>query len=1436
MKRLFAFAISLISVMQAAAADESIKLLFLGDQGHHVPMLRFRQLQPVMAKRGIDLVYTDSLDTLKPEVLKKYAGLIIFANHTKIEPDQEKALMEYVESGKGFIPLHCASYCFLNSPKYIDLVGAQFSKHGTGVFRVEQTKASHPILDGFDSFESWDETYSHTKHNEKDRVVLEVRKEKDQSEPWTWVRNQGKGRVFYTAWGHDERTWANPGFHSLVERGIRWACGQDLKSLPKYIDRPKMTVLAKDAPKPGEVPAKVPFYPPSKTWGVLAEPLKTMPKPLSPADSMKHHVHPVDFELKLFVDEAKLGGKPIAMNWDERGRLYVLLTMDYPNEKQPAGAGRDKVVICEDIDSDGVCDTIKVFADKLSIPTSIAFSNGGVIVHQAPETLFLKDTNGDDVADERKVIFDGWAVNDTHAGPSNLNYGLDNWFYGMVGYAGFNGEVAGKSVNFRTGFYRFKADGSKLEFLRNTNNNSWGVGFSEEGLLFGSTANGCPSVYLPIPNRYYEAVRGWSSSVLQSITLDNRYHPITEKIRQVDWHDGFTAGAGHALYTARTYPANYWNRTAFVAEPTGHLAATFELMPAGTDFRAKYGWNLFASDDEWTAPIVAEVGPDGQVWMIDWYNYIVQHNPTPNGFKNGKGNAYETELRDKTHGRIYRVVAKNGKPSPVLKLSKDQPEGLVAALKSDNMFWRRHAQRLLIERDQKDVVPQLIELVKNADVDQIGLNPAAIHALWTLDALAASDEAVKSAVAHALKHLSAGVRRNAALVIQKDAKQVSALIESKVLADQEPQVRLAALLSLAEFPSSPVAANAIIDFLNQPENLDDRWLMDAAIAAAAQHADYFLMKVGELKLLPHPKLVQLVVLVTQHYSQGKVSQSIEPLLASWTSLKPDLLRILVPALVSNWPKNSTVQNSSKIDDSLTKLIELTPTDQRSSLIRLGRALNSKSIEAKFTLVTKELERSIADATIPDNQRVDAAKQLLELTGNDLPELKLIVAQVNLRSSPTLAAGLLGAVASTNGSWPALFLEAYPGWSPSSKKPAIQALLSKPFATRLLLEAVKAGTISLDELTLDQKQGLASHPDRAIASLSKTLLAKGGSLPNADRQKVIEEMSNVIKKTGSITAGKEMYKKHCAICHVHGGEGGNVGPDLTGMAAHPKEELLIHILDPSRSVEGNFRIYQVSTLDGKQLTGLLASETKTSIEMIDAQAKKIVLQRSDIEELRASNKSLMPEGFEKQMNTEEFTNLLEFLTAKGKYVPLPLDKYATAVSTRGLFYDPEGQVERLVLPDWKPKTIEGVPFVLTDPHGDSHPNIIMLYGPTGYLPPKMPKQVTIPYAGPAKAIHFLGGVGGWNFPAIPKGSISMIVRLNYVDGTKEDHPLQNGVHFADYINRIEVPGSKFAINARGRQIRSFNIAVKGKQQLRSIELIKGSDGSAPITMAITVETE
>ncbi|MCF0038804.1 PVC-type heme-binding CxxCH protein [Dyadobacter fanqingshengii] len=812
------------SVKSSSAKSEAgkarrLEILFLGDNGHHKPAERVPQIMAALGPKGFNFTYTDNLNDLNPETLNKYDALMLYANWDSIAPQQAKALLDYVASGKGFIPIHCASYCFRNNPDVVKLMGGQFWRHTWDTIQPVWTKPDHPAIAGVKEFKTVDETYLHEKL-QPDNIVLTERliqkdQEKDrpgqQKEPYTWVRTHGKGRIFYTAYGHDERTWSVPGFQDMIEKGILWAVNDDARKS-----------LAALAPKPFEYrAAKLPNY--EQRPGAQMQQL-----PLSPEESVKHIQIPVDFTLDVFAHEPDVM-HPIAMTWDERGRLFVLITKDYPNERKDTG-GSDYILICEDTNKDGKADKFTKFSDDLSIPTGLVFANGGIIVSQAPHMLFLQDTNGDDKADVKKILFSGFGTGDTHAGPSNLHYGFDNWVYGSVGYSGFKGKFgSADSLNFGQALFRFKPDGTDMEIVAKTSNNTWGLGFNEAGDLFGSTANNSHGWYSAIPNRYFGKSKVDNGS--RSTDTHKDMQPITPKVRQVDVFGGFTAAAGHNFYTARAFPKQYWNKVAFVSEPTGHILHQNVMNQKGTDFEDGLGFNLLAGADEWVAPVFAEVGPDGAVWVADWYSYIIQHNPTPKGSENGKGNAYQTDLRDFTHGRLYRIGWKNAPKYTPIVLSKDRPDELVATLKNTNMLWRRHAQRLLVERGQKDVAAKLVELVKDKSVDEVGLNTAAIHALWTLHGLKAiEDPQVLAAVTEALKHPSADVRKTAVQVLPRNPATAQTLLTADALHDKAPLVVLNSLLAFSEIPYTPEVETAVLGLMDTYAQPEDRWMPDAFAA------------------------------------------------------------------------------------------------------------------------------------------------------------------------------------------------------------------------------------------------------------------------------------------------------------------------------------------------------------------------------------------------------------------------------------------------------------------------------------------------------------------------------------------------------------------------------------------------------------------------------
>ncbi|SMG53390.1 PVC-type heme-binding CxxCH protein [Arenibacter troitsensis] len=811
-----------------------IEMLFLGHaQEHHNSRVYMPILASSLTQSGINITYTEEVEDLNPENLALYDGVIIYANHENRFPEQEKALLDYVGAGHAFVPIHCASFCFNESEEYVDLVGGQFKTHGTDTFTAKIVDKSHPIMQNFEEFPTWDETYVHDKLA-NDITVLMERVEGEHHEPWTWVKQFGKGKVFYTAYGHDERTWNKPGFQNLIKEGILWAVGDQVKK--NWVE------FSKDIPSlEYKEMANIPNY-------EKRDPAPKYQLPLTPDESAKLIQVPSGFKLELFASEPNIIN-PIAMNWDEKGRLWVIETVDYPNTvRDDKGMGDDRIKICEDTDGDGKADKFTVFAENLNIPTSFTFVNGGILVSQAPYFLFLKDTDGDDKADVKEIVINGWGVFDTHAGPSNLQRGIDNFIYGVVGYSGFKGNISGENFEFGQGIYRFNSNFDNFEFLTNTSNNTWGLGITEDNSIFASTANNTHSVFMGIPNKNLEDVKGISFK--GSSKIDGHYAmlPITQNIRQVDVFGGFTAAAGHHFYTARTYPAKYWNKYAFVCEPTGGVVHIAKIEKDGAGYLEKDGGNLMASSDEWFSPVEAKVGPDGAVWVLDWYNFIIQHNPTPNvdrgGYDavNGLGNAYENPLRDKSKGRIWRIVPKEATDYPEFSLDREDSKGLVKALSNDNMFWRMTAQRLLVENGNTNVASELIKLVRNTEVDALGLNSGALHALWTLNGLGvvSSNAEVMEVVKTAVKHPSDAVRKAAIQILPKSDSLDALLLEANLLTDSDPGVQLATLIYFSEREPNEVVGQQLFELSRNEQVLADDWLAKALYVAGSKHHKGFI--------------------------------------------------------------------------------------------------------------------------------------------------------------------------------------------------------------------------------------------------------------------------------------------------------------------------------------------------------------------------------------------------------------------------------------------------------------------------------------------------------------------------------------------------------------------------------------------------------------------
>jgi len=568
-------------------------------------------------------------------------------------------------------------------------------------------------------------------------------------------------------------------------------------------------------------PEKREVHPQVANYEKRPEPL-TFQHAFSPKGSMERTQVPADCELQLFAAEPDIA-KPIAFAWDARGRCWVVETRDYPHGVNESGHGQDSIKICEDTDGDGKADKFTVFAEGLNLPTGIVFARQGIIVAAPPNFIYLEDTDGDDKADKRETILAGWGIGDTHAQASNLHYGFDNWIYGCVGYSGFKGVVGGKELQFAMGTYRFKADGSQLEFLHQFTNNAWAHSTNDAGDQFGGTANGAPLFYGGIPaTAYNDGTRGMTS---KKINLVDTCHTITPNFRQVDVFGGYTAACGSSFIYSKALPQRFQGM-AMVCEPTMKVISLMDVQPDGAGYKAHDAFNLYASSDEWNSPVYAEVGPDGAVWVADFQNFIIQHNPTPSlergGFvaTTGVGGAHENDLRDHHRGRIYRIVAKDAAKDP------------------DTLYSRLLKQQRLAHATDNTTASPLPEP----------------HALWLHHARGTLDSATHQT---ALIAKDPKLRRNAIRALGSDKAAQELFFGSGVISDPDLPTRLAAMVKLSDFPTTPEIQTLVKKLAGDPLIKNDEWLAEAAKMLGKKH-NALNYKEGP-NLLPNPGFETLTV-------------------------------------------------------------------------------------------------------------------------------------------------------------------------------------------------------------------------------------------------------------------------------------------------------------------------------------------------------------------------------------------------------------------------------------------------------------------------------------------------------------------------------------------------------------------------------------------------
>ncbi|MBM4015623.1 MAG: hypothetical protein FJ293_11755, partial [Planctomycetes bacterium] len=666
----------------AAAAAPPLRLFLRGGPKTHGPGEHDHprwaaEWKKLLTARGAEVTAELRLPTAaelaQTDVLVMYA-----AEGGSIHGEERTALEAFLARGGGVVALH-DSVCGDDPHWWKTVIGGAW-EHGhakwhTDTIDLYYTDRAHPISDGCGNFRFKDEIYHQLHFVDGVKVLASSFHTVFDIAPQAWSFEGKAHRAFVSLQGHFHDSFSHPAWRGFVLRGIAWAGRRDVDALTVAEERASLA------------------YPPGG--------------PTAPGKAHEQLVLHPEFDLSLAAAEPVVIN-PISIDWDARGRALVALTPGYPEKEQFSGiAARDEIVILVDSDGDGRAESAQTFWKGLDLVTSVVPWKDGVIVSAAPEILWLRDTNGDDVGDEKVVLFKGFGFGDTHATISNLRFGLDGWIYGTQGYSGgasrnilgIDGTDHGHIGN---GLFRFRPDGSAIEMVSAYGSNTWGLDWTDDDELFFTMANGAHLRHVVLPEAVLRGGRVGGVESFAEVPDHDRVFPLSRETVpayvQIDFVGGFTAAAGCLLYTGGAWP-DAWRNAHFVTEPTVNLVHHDVLGERGVTYRGSKARDaeFLASADVWFRPIHLRQGPDGAAYVLDFYNQAVVHNDT-RGPPHGPTNAAKRPDRDHQYGRIWRVQHREARPAALPQLAGADGAALVAALDHPNRWVRATALRLLIEQ------------------------------------------------------------------------------------------------------------------------------------------------------------------------------------------------------------------------------------------------------------------------------------------------------------------------------------------------------------------------------------------------------------------------------------------------------------------------------------------------------------------------------------------------------------------------------------------------------------------------------------------------------------------------------------------------------------------------------------------------------------------
>jgi putative membrane-bound dehydrogenase-like protein len=911
---------------------------------------------------------------------------------------------------------------------------------------------------------------------------------------------------------------------------------------------------------------------------------------------------------------------PVAMAFDEDGRLWVVEMPDYPNGPAKGQPPEGRIKILEDRDGDGRFEHVTVFADKLLFANGVLPWQNGAIVTCAPHILQLRDTDGDGKADARDVLYEGFATENVQLRVSHPNLGLDGWVYvanglrgGKVRPAGSRGEPP---VNLGGQDFRFDLVHGRHEAVSGMG--QYGLTFDDWGRRFVCD-NHHHIRHVVLPNRYLKrnsnlavtAVLEDTSELEASVPgAGAKVYPLSKNWTTSNLHAGrFTAACGVFVYRGNLLPPEY-RGAAFTCEPTGNLVHVEALRPHGATFRSRpprEGVEFLATPDDWCRPVFLTGGPDGALYVVDMTRAVIEHPEwMPPELKN------RPDLNWGKHtGRIWRIVPEgHTAKQPRPHLSRATTEELVRLLTHPDAWWRTTAQRLLLQRqDPKAAEPLRTTLASDSP-------QARVQAAWLLED---RGELREEDGLRLLRDPQPRVREQAVLLAERWLAS-SAAVQGAVIKlahDPDAQLRFQVALSLGEWDDDRALA-PLADIA--AAGADDHWTRAAVASAVPRRSGLLIDRL--LAVRPHPAeplrtmLHGLAAVVGARQDTAEIAG----VLAALKRLDgADALHVQLTVL------GGLADGTGRRGQQLAAVLAALPQARRPLVAWADTAFRHSALAA-------------ADARSPVAERIAAVGLLAHapwaVAG---PVLAVLVA-----GEPDQAVRLatVRALAAQPGAAPAeALLKPWPAYSPAVRREAAEALVRQPDRALLLLKAVEAGAVRPGDLDPARTRQLLHHGRAEVRALAEKVLS--AALPE-ERKQVLERYRAALKLTGDARRGREVFAKNCATCHHVADLGVDVGPDISDTSTKTAEQLLNDILNPNAAIDSNYVEYQVTLKSGKVLNGLIVTETGASLTLKRAENQTETVLRQDVDEVQSTGRSLMPEGLEKTVAVADMADLLAFL--------------------------------------------------------------------------------------------------------------------------------------------------------------------------------------------------